>query len=147
MNNFIKSDYTLEDLEEFRDKNGFIDLSLAGIQLTDESRETKGTEERLKNWIDFGGKKVLLRGEVVENYSVYAELIVEEIAKQIGVETAHYDLMKIKDKNGVENFGVLSESIVDFGEEELITLHDLIGDEPSSEDMMEDINFDSATRY
>ena len=43
MNNFIKSDYTLEDLEEFRDKNGFIDLSLAGIQLTDESRETKGT--------------------------------------------------------------------------------------------------------
>lgn len=147
MNNFIKSDYTLEDLEEFRDKNGFIDLSLAGIQLTDESRETKGTEERLKNWIDFGGKKVLLRGEVVENYSVYAELIVEEIAKQIGVETAHYDLMKIKDKNGVENFGVLSESIVDFGEEDLITLHDLIGDEPSSEDMMEDINFDSATRY
>ncbi len=147
MNNFIKSDYTLEDLEEFRDEKGFIDLSKAGIQLTDESREKKGTEERLKNWIDFGGKKVLLRGEVVENYSVYAELIVEEIAKQIGIETAHYDLMKIKDKNGVENFGILSESIVDFGEEELITLHDLIGDEPKPEDRMEDIDFESATRY
>ena len=55
--------------------------------------------------------------------------------------------MKIKDKNGVENFGVLSESIVDFGEEELITLHDLIGDEPKPEDRMEDIDFESATRY
>ena len=31
MNNFIKSDYTLEDLEEFRDEKGFIDLSKAGI--------------------------------------------------------------------------------------------------------------------
>lgn len=145
--NFIKSNYTLDNLEKFRDNNGFIDLSMAGIQITDESREKKGTEERLKNWIDFNGKKVLLRGEVVENYSVYAELIVEEIAKQLGIETAHYDLMKIKDEKGIENFGVISEAIIDFDKEELITLHDLIGDEPKSEDIMEEIDFESATRY
>lgn len=147
MSEFIKSNYTLEDLEKFRDENGFIDLTMAGVQITNESREKKGTEARLKNWVDFNGTKALLRGEVVENYSIYAELIVEEIAKQIGIETAHYDLIKIKDENDIENFGVLSESIIDFEKEQLITLHDLIGDEPESEDIMEKIDFESATRY
>lgn len=147
MNDFIKCDYTLEDLELFRDKDGFIDLSKTGIQITKDSREKKGTQERLKNWVDFAGRKALLRGEVVENYSVYAELIVEEIAKQLGIEAAHYDLIKIKDENGIENFGVLSETIIDFDKEQLISLHDLIGDEPKSEDIMEEIDFESSTRY
>mgnify|MGYP004646649245 FL=1 len=97
MSEFIKSNYTLEDLEKFRDENGFIDLKMAGVQITNESREKKGTEARLKNWVDFNGTKALLRGEVVENYSIYDELIVEEIAKQIGIETPQYDLIKIKD--------------------------------------------------
>ncbi len=147
MDNFIKSKYTIEDLENFRDENGFIDLTKAGVEITRESREKKGTKERLKNWIDFNGRKALLRGEVVDNYAIYAELIVEEIAKQLGIETAHYDLIKIKDENDVENFGVLSESIIDFENEQLISLHDLIGDEPKSDDIMEEIDFESATRY
>lgn len=146
MSNFIKSNYTLNDLEKFRDKDGFIDLSIAGIQITPESKEKKGTK-RLKNWIDFGGTKVLIRGEVVENYSIYAELIVEEIAKQLGIETAHYDLIKIIDENGIENLGVLSESIIDFDNEQLISLHDLIGDEPQVGDEEDDVEFESATRY
>lgn len=107
MDGFIKSDYKLEDLEFFRDEKGFIDLSKADIKITSESREKKGTQERLKNWVDFDGKKVLIRGEVVDNYSVYAELIVEEIAKELGIETAHYDLIKIKDEGGKESYGVL----------------------------------------
>ncbi len=147
MSDFIKCDYTIEDLEQFRDKDGFIDLSKTGISITKDSREKRGTAERLKNWVDFRGKKALLRGEVVDNYSIYAELIVEEIAKQIGIETAHYDLIKIKDENGIENFGVLSESIIDLDKEQLISLHDLIGDEPESEDIMDEIDFEASTRY
>lgn len=147
MDGFIKSDYKLEDLEFFRDEKGFIDLSKADIKITSESREKKGTQERLKNWVDFDGKKVLIRGEVVDNYSVYAELIVEEIAKELGIETAHYDLIKIKDEGGKESYGVLSESIIDLDKQQLISLHDLIGDESESVNTTEDVDYESVTRY
>lgn len=147
MDGFIKSDYKLEDLECFRDKEGFIDLSKANIKITSESREKKGTQERIKNWVDFDGKKVLIRGEVVDNYSIYAELIVEEIAKKIGIETAHYDLIKIKDESGKESYGVLSESIIDLDKQQLISLHDLIGDELESVNTAENIDYISVTKY
>lgn len=137
MNTFFESEYSVEDLEQFRDEEGFIDLSKAGIQITDESREHIGNPERLKNWIDFKGKKVLIKGETIldqeKNYGLYAELIVEEIAKQLGIETAHYDLIKINDQNGKSVMGVLSESVVDYKTEQLITLRDIIGDEPQEE--------------
>ena len=147
--NFINSNYSLEELEEFRDEKGFIDLSKIALELTPESREKKGTAERIKNWVDFNGKKVLIRGEAVKNYSVYAELIIEEIANQIGIETAHYDLVKIKDKTGKEIYGVLSESIIDdYDKERLVTLHDLTGDEPEyEEDIMESIEYEDTIRY
>ena len=146
---FVKSNYSLKELEKLRDENGFIDLSIIGLEFTPESREKKGTEERLKNWVDFNGKKALIRGEAVKNYSVYAELIVEEIANQLGIETAHYDLVKIKDNTGKNVYATLSESIIDFDKEELITLHDLIGDEPEyeTEDIMESIEYEETTRY
>lgn len=146
---FVKSNYSLKELEKLRDENGFIDLSIIGLEFTPESREKKGTEERLKNWVDFNGKKALIRGEAVKNYSVYAELIVEEIANQLGIETAHYDLVKIKDNTGKNVYATLSESIIDFDKEELITLHDLIGDEPEyeTEDIMEAIEYEETTRY
>lgn len=147
MDYFIQSNYSLEDLEDFRDSNGFIDLTSAGIQLTNESREKRGTVDRFKNWVDFNGKKALIRGEVVdaENYSIYAELIVEEIAKELSIDSAHYDLIKLKDEDGVEKFGVLSESIIDFDKEELFSLRDLIGDEPRNPN--EKIDYASTVNY
>lgn len=146
---FVNSNYSLEDLEEFRDEDGFIDLSKIGLEFTPESREKRGTRERVKNWVDFNGKKVLIRGEVIKNYSVYAELIVEEIANQLGIETAHYDLIKFKDEERKYIYGVLSESIIDFDKEELITLHDLIGDDLGyeDEDIMESIEYEESIRY
>ena len=134
MNNFIKSRYTLDDLEQFRDKDGFIDLTKTDIKITQESREKRGTAERMKNWVDPAGKKVLLRGqpEDIENYSMYAELIIEEIAKELGIENAHYDLIKTKDNKGKEITGVLSVAIMDMDKEELISLHDLVGDEENT---------------
>ena len=140
---FIKSKYSLEDLEKFRDENGFIDLSQTDIAITEDSREEKGTMGRIKNWVDFNGKKFLLRGDAVDNYSSYAELIVEEIAKKLGIETAHYDLMKLKNEKGEYVTGVISESMLDYDKDNLISLHELIGDEPESDD----IDYMSATRY
>ncbi|MBR1540134.1 MAG: HipA domain-containing protein [Clostridia bacterium] len=149
---FIKSKYSLEDLEQFRDENGFIDLSKAGIQLTAESREKKGTAERIKNWVDFNGKKVLIRGNAVENFSMYAELIIEELAKQAGIPVAHYDIVKILGEDGTYTYGVLSEAMLDLEREDLLTLHDLIGDEPkveytTEEEFLESLEYEETVKY
>lgn len=135
---FVKSEYSIEDLEQFRDENGFIDLTRAGIVFTAQSREVVGNPDRIKNWVNFNGKKALIKGEAIledeRNYGIYAELIVEEIAKQLGVETAHYDLIKTIDEGENEVYGVLSESVVDSDKgEQLISLRDIIGDEPIGE--------------
>lgn len=135
---FVKSEYSIEDLEQFRDENGFIDLTKAEIAFTAQSREVVGNADRIKNWVNFNGQKALIKGEAIlqdeRNYGIYAELIVEEIAKQLGVETAHYDLIKTIDEGGNEVYGVLSESVVDVDKgEQLISLRDIIGDEPIGE--------------
>lgn len=150
MNNyeeFVKSEYSIEDLEQFRDENGFIDLTKAGISFTEQSREVVGNPDRVKNWVDFNGKKALIKGEAIldeeRNYGIYAELIVEEIAKQYGIETAYYDLVKMLDDNGKEVLGVLSESVVDVDKgEQLVSLRDIIGDEP-----VENNDFIDTTSY
>lgn len=135
--NPVKSEYSIEDLEQFRDEHGFIDLSKAGIKFTIESREIEGNPYRDKNWVNFAGKKALIKGEAKiddeSNYGIYAELIVEEISKYFGRDTAHYDLIKYKDENGQEVRGVLSESVIDLENEQLVTLRDLIGDEPEED--------------
>ncbi len=132
----INSDFSIEDLEQFRDKNGFIDLSKTNISFTKESREIRGNPDRIKNWIKFKDTKALIRGETIleeeRNYGIYAELIVEEIAKLLGEESAHYDLIKIKDEKGNFIYGVLSVIIADMDKgEQLINLRDIIGDEPN----------------
>lgn len=142
---FEYSNYSLEDLEQFRDEKGFIDLSKANIEFTDKSKEAMGNQDRIKNWIKFKDTKVLIKGETIldeeKNYGIYAELIVEEIANQLGIEAAHYDLVKMIDNNGKENYGVLSVSIADPEKgQELVTLHDIVGDEKESE-------FADATSY
>ncbi len=132
---FVKSEYSIKDLEQFRDENGFIDLTQAGIIFTTQSREIVGNPNRIKNWVNFNTQKALIKGEAIleneRNYGIYAELIVEEIAKELGVETAHYDLVKMQGENGNQIYGVLSQSVVDTDKgEQLISLRDIIGDEP-----------------
>lgn len=129
---YAKTDYTKEDLERFRDTNGFIDLDALNLSFPEESRERMGNPNREKNWISFNGEKALYKEEVMlddkDNGTVYAELIVEELAKQVGIETARTDLVK---KNGKK--GILSYSILEEGEE-LHSLHSLIGDTKDSEE-------------
>ncbi|MCI9039576.1 MAG: hypothetical protein HFJ29_06895 [Clostridia bacterium] len=134
MNIFFNSQYSLDELEQFRDENGFIDLTKAGIQFTQETREEAGNPSRVKNWVDFQGRKALVKGEAIreeeQNYGIYAELIVEEVAKQVGQTTAHYDLVKFLGEDGKYHQGVLSVSVLENSREQLVTLHDIIGDEP-----------------
>ena len=142
----IQSQYSIEDLEQFRDKEGFINLTKAGIELTRQSREIEGNPNRGKNWVNFNGTNVLIKGEAIledePNYGIYAELIAEEISKYYGRGTAHYDLVKFKDEAGNEVRGVLSESVIDVDSQQLFTLRDLIGDEP-----VEDGDFIDTTSY
>ena len=134
MSVFFNSQYSLEDLEQFRDKNGFIDLAKAGIEFIEGTREEAGNPSRVKNWVDFQGTKALIKGEAIrdeeQNYGIYAELIMEEVAKQVGQKTAHYDLIKFLGKDGKYHQGVLSVSVLEASDEQLVTLRDIIGDEP-----------------
>lgn len=134
---FEQSEYSLKDLEQFRDENGFIDLSKTGITLSNESREYIGNQDRIKNWVNFNGTKAIIKGEALfegeKNYGIYAELIIEELAKKMGIPAAHYDLVKILDENGNVVPGVISVSMVDRDKDErLESLHAIIGDEPNN---------------
>lgn len=151
MANPIQSEYSIEDLEQFRDENGFIDISKAGIEFTNESREMGGNPYRAKNWVSLKGKKFLIKGEAVleeaKNYGIYAELIMEEVGKQLGIPAAHYDLVKYTDKDGKEMRGVLSESVLnrEAPNAYMVSLHDLIGDVPNEpHDDGDKTNMDSA---
>ena len=124
---FTKSNITLEELEQYRDENGFIDLDKINLSIDEDSRNQMGTSDILKYWIDFSGKKVLLKeakqldGEV--NYSVYSELIVTEMARQLGLEVAGCDLIKY---NG--RIGIISSMAFEYGKETLETTHGVIGE-------------------
>lgn len=144
MDNFESCQYSIDELDAFRDENGFIDLNRAGVTLSDTSRVIIGNINRIKNWVDFAGKKALIKGEAKleneRNYGIYAELIVEELAKKLGIPTAHYDLVKIVDEEGKEVLGVLSESIIDHGKgESLSSLQSLIGNEPEEDEIFPDV--------
>ena len=124
---FTKCNMSLEDLEQYRDENGFIDLDKAKLLIDADSRNQMGTPDILKYWIDFSGKKVLLKESKVldgePNYSVYSELIVTEMARQLGLEAAGCDLVKINGK-----IGIISNLAFEYGKETLETTHGVIGE-------------------
>ena len=147
MSIFFNSQYSIEDLEQFRDEQGFIDLTKAGVEFTEETREETGNLDRVKNWVNFQGTKALVKGEAIrdeeKNYGIYAELVVEEVAKAVGQRTAHYDLIKFIGEDGEYHLGVLSVSMMESSNERLVTLHDIIGDEPEeTSDFIDTTSYD-----
>lgn len=110
----------IEELEAYRDENGYIDMDMV-LSIKDFKilRETRGSQNREKFWITFDDGKIMLRtsnldAENVE-YTNYAELIVEELANQVGIPCAHYDLIKYKGHKGVYTKDVLerkNESLI-----------------------------------
>lgn len=135
----------LELYDKYRDEDGYIDLNLAEKDgLFDPSslrNEIRGSdrgvgllgEDRnnaLKGWFDFHTadkentetfliRTNMFRGEE-KNYGDYAELFFEEIAKSVGIRTAHYDLFKY---NGEK--GVLSQKLIEKNET-MISLADTL---------------------
>ena len=130
---FEDSSYKIEDIEKFRDKDGFINLDSFGLTFPSWSKETRGSQDRIKNWVNFKGTKVLIKGERKlldeSNYGYFAELIVEEIGKCLNIPMAHYDLVKLKDKDGKEVYGNMSFLMYDIDKEDLLSIHDLIGED------------------
>ena len=129
---FEDSSYTIDEIYILRDKDGFIDLENVHLRFPINTKEKRGSQDRIKNWVNFKGTKVLIKGERKlldeRNYGYYAELIVEEIGKKLNIPMAHYDLVKLKDKEGKEIYGNMSFLMYDL-EDELLSIHDLIGDD------------------
>lgn len=95
----------LEDLENYRDENGYINIDRTGFSGNSDSREIRGSQEREKDWMNLYDASILLRTELftddeTQNYCNYAELIFEELARQIDFPATRYDLITYKGKKG-----------------------------------------------
>lgn len=110
----------LEDLENYRDVEGYINMDeVLSSEDFDILKETRGSQNRDKFWITLEDANIMVRtsnldAENVE-YTNYAELIVEELAKQVDIPCAHYDLVKYKGQKGVYTKNVLerkNESLI-----------------------------------
>lgn len=130
--------YTKEELEQFRDKDGFIDLDALNLSFPLESRERMGNPNRDKNWINFKGEKALYKEQIMiddkDNGMMYAELIVEELAKQAGIEVARTDIVKKDGKKGILSYSILKDG------EELHSLHSLIGETKDSTEYFDTVD-------
>ncbi len=133
---------SIKDLDDLRDEEGFINLDSLYISFRQESKELRGNQNRLKNWVKFNDALVLIKGEISLdgnlNYGVYGEIIVEEMAKFFNIPCSHYDLIKVTYQDKLIR-GVMSYAMDN--DKELISLHDLIGEEDvKDEDFPDAVN-------
>ena len=126
---YSKCPYSIEDLDQFRDENGFIDLLDANLVVVEGSRNIIGDPEVFKYWVDFAGTKVLIKQEKKlegeENGTIYSELYFHELCEEMMVESAQTDVFKIGDIKGIMSFLAYEPE-----KENLIMTHELIGDMP-----------------
>ena len=130
----------LNELEKYRDKNsGRIDID-AFLEENSVSKitELRGASNKEKDWLKLEDTDVLIRTENLDSegaiYTTYAELIFEELAKQVDIPCAHYDLVKYKGKNGVLSQNVLNEN------ESLVLMDDLLNCTNREHDIGDDQN-------
>ena len=128
----------LEDLEKYRNENGFIEMDLALKENDfDIINEVRGSQNRDKFWIVLEDIDVLVRNENLDDcgveYTVYAELLMEELAKQVEIDCAHYDIIKFNGKNGVISKNVLNKS----KDESMYTIRSIIGEDSMPNDSID----------
>ncbi len=119
-----KCDYNLEDL---KDKDGFINLT--DFKFSKESKELRGNQNRVKNWVKFKNVEGLVKGEFYfdkPNNGVYAEVIAHYMAKHYNLESASYILVRLKGLDNSIIKGVFSKNMLS-DNEQLVSLHELIG--------------------
>jgi len=120
-------DKTFEELGEYRDETGHIDMDKVLTDNYDVMREVRGKEQREKDWIEIRGGSVLIKTNSVDRCNgEYAELICDELAKQAGIETAKYDMITYKGERGL-----ITENMCKPGEE-MISLYELVGNGPNT---------------
>ena len=114
----------LEDYRSFidgkRDNRGFLQIDIDDIR--PEELEMMGSEDKTKFWVEFSdGSSALIKVEnEKQTAGFYAELIVEKLAEQVGLEHAKNDLVMY---NGKE--GIISKSIIEENEK-LYTLNSIL---------------------
>lgn len=104
----------IEELEKYRDEEGYIDIDkFEHENEVEKFRETGGSHNREKFWIELDDGKIMIRTSNLDKegveYTNYAELIFEELAKQVDFPCAHYDLIKYKGEKGVYTKNVLEK--------------------------------------
>lgn len=125
----MKLDLEYEELKNYRNEEGYIDLDKVLTKDVDVQREVRGYVDRQKDWIELSDTKILVKTntEGFEN-DAWSEMISTELAKQAGIECAEYDLVRYKNEKGI-----ISKNICKAGEE-LITVNDLVGTGPTNEE-------------
>lgn len=115
----------ISELERYRKENGYIDIDeLEKEHVISKIPEPRGASNKEKDWLELEDGNILIRTENLFDegviYSTYAELIFEELAKQVNIPTAHYDLVTYKGKKGVLSVNVLDK------EECLVSMMDIL---------------------
>ena len=120
---------TFEELGEYRSPDGYIDFDRVVEESEVETkREYRGNVNREKDWIEIEGGSVLVKTDADgQPNSEYSELISSELAKQAGIETAEYDMVRYKGETGL-----ITKNMCKPGEE-MISVYELIGNGPDSE--------------
>lgn len=135
MRGFETVDMSYEEFVQQREQ-GFIDISCAIKKFGTKSREHIGNADKTKNWFLIGEKQFLYKG--VECHKVesagyaYAELIIEELAKKVGINVAFYDLAKFGEEKGV-----ITQNVVEHDGQELISLCSILREDKDSNDIEE----------
>lgn len=115
----------ISELEKYRNEDGYIDIDkFENENSVKKVPELRGASNKEKDWFKLEDGDILIRTENLFDegviYSTYAELIFEELANQVDIPTAHYDLVTYKGKKGV-----LSQNVARNGEC-LISMKDLL---------------------
>lgn len=137
---YAKCQETYEDIQKYRNDEGFIDLGTLDIIFDNQTREQMGNEQREKNWIQLGdGKKFLakesIKYEGKDNGSIYSELLISELADQVGLQHANCDLYEKDGKRGILSENILSD------DEEMFSLNFFVGDNNINSDYIDITDF------
>lgn len=129
----------LEELEKYRNQDGRIDIDKIEEEFDFQKiPEVRGASNKDKDWFKLDDCDILIRTENLLDegvlYTTYAELIFEELAKQVDIPCAHYDLIKYKGKNGV-----LSKNVAE-NNENLVSMKDLLECSERKHDIGDDQN-------
>ena len=120
---------TFQELGEYREPDGYIDFDrVVADGEVEKEREVRGNVNREKDWIKIKDGSVLVKTDVEgQPNSEYSELISCALAKQAGMETAEYDMVKYKGETGL-----ITKNMCKPGEE-LVSVYELIGNGPDNE--------------